>query len=86
MTRHLTFVLLALIGMLCVGGCFNRTHYPGAGSPVRLGQSIKSVRVWLPRIVKDDAGKERTVYDIPSKCDLDEGGFFLPDWEDRTEE
>ena len=79
-----TLPALLLIVTVCVSGCFTRSVYPRPGSPVRLRESIRKVKVWLPREVIRN-GKKVTEYTIPSVLELGEGGFFLPDWEGRKE-
>ena len=67
----ITFVILvvALIIMLFTSGCFTRTVYVPAGQPVRLRQSVRSVKIWA----LDEAGKP-----VKGVIDLPEGWFVGP--------
>ena len=60
---------LLLVGILALSGC-NRTIYVPSGEPVRLRETVRSVKVW----VLDMDGKP-----IPSVMDLPEGGYYLAD-------
>ena len=63
-------IVVAIICILIVGaGCFTRTVYVPAGQPVRLRQTVRSVKVW----VIDKDGKP-----VPSVKDLQEGGYYSP--------
>lgn len=61
---------LLVICLLVLPGCFTRTVYVPDGTPVRLRETIKKAKVW----VLDKDGKP-----IPSKMDLPEGWYTLPD-------
>jgi hypothetical protein len=51
-------------------GCFERTVYVPDGTPVKLREKVRHVKVW----VRD---KDKNI--IPSVMDLPEGWFVLPD-------
>ena len=62
-------VALLLVGILALSGC-NHTVYVQPGEPVRLRETVRSVKVW----VLDENGKPTA-----GVMDLPEGGYYLPD-------
>jgi len=77
MTQRLILAALLLCVTVFAGGCFTRTVYVPAGTPVRLRETIKNVKVWVP--------DENDRYTTPGKVDLSEGGYYVPDWEGSHE-
>ncbi len=63
-----TWIVWPLVFMLA--GCGQRTIYVPDGTPVRLRETVKNVKVW----VKDDAGNTSA-----SRMDLPEGWYCLAD-------
>ena len=70
--RRLTWlaITVVLVGCVLMGGCQPRTIYVPHGEPVRLRQTLKSVKVW----VLDADGKP-----VAGTMDLPEGWYCLPD-------
>ena len=58
-----------LLPILLMAGCGVRTVYVPHGTPVRLRETVKDVKVW----VKDSAGQP-----VAGKMDLPEGWYALP--------
>lgn len=63
-------VLVIVLSLLSVSGCWWRTIYVPHTVPVRLRQTLRNVKVW----VKDADGKP-----VPGRMDLPEGGYYLSD-------
>ena len=59
-----------LLTIMLLPGCGVRTIYVPHGTPVRLRETVKDVKVW----VKDADGKP-----VAGKMDLPEGWYALPD-------
>jgi len=60
---------VTLLFLVCFVGCANRTIYVPSGTPVRLRETVESVKVW----VLDAAGVPTA-----SEMDLPEGWYVLP--------
>jgi len=60
---------LLLISLIFLPGCFERTIYVPDGTPVKLAETVKNVKVW----VKTKDGVKKVTMDLP------EGHFVLPD-------
>lgn len=58
-----------LISLIFLTGCFERTVYVPDGTPVKLAETVKNVKVW----VKTKDGIKKVIMDLP------EGHFVLPD-------
>ena len=59
-----------LLPILLLTGCGVRTIYVPHGTPVRLRETVKNVKVW----VKDSGGEP-----VAGQMDLYEGWYALPD-------
>lgn len=59
-----------LISCLLLTGCFERTVYIPDGTPVKLRETVKSVKIWV---------KTKDGQTIATEMDLQEGWFVLPD-------
>jgi len=68
MIRRLIPFLLPILLLTSGGGCV-RTIYVPHGTPVRLRETVKDVKVW----VKDAEGQP-----VAGKMDLPEGWYALP--------
>lgn len=62
--------ILFVIGILLTTSCSTRTIYIPYGEPVRLGETLKNVKVWTV----DKNGNP-----IEGRIDIPEGWFCLPD-------
>jgi hypothetical protein len=70
MRKLIPFLLPILLLTGCGGGTlFTRTIYVPYGTPVRLRETVKDVKVW----VKDADGQP-----VAGKMDLPEGWYALP--------
>lgn len=73
---RLGFLLLSLAAVLLTSGCFTRTVYVPAGSPVRLRQQVK-VKCWA----YDKDGKP-----VAGTMTVPEGWWFVEDAEQEKPE
>lgn len=60
---------VVLISLLTLTGCFDRALYVPDGTPVKLAETVKGVKVW----VMTDSGPKKVTMDLP------EGHFVLAD-------
>jgi len=61
--------LVILISLIFLTGCFERTIYVPDGTPVKLAETVKNVKVW---VITED-GKKKVTMDLP------EGHFVVSD-------
>lgn len=65
-------IMLAAVGLLlivCVTGCYTRTVYVSAGTPVRLRETIHNVKIWAPNAADE--------YTIAGRVTLHEGWYAM---------
>ena len=62
-------VTLLALCLVSLSGCFTRTIYVPDGTPVRLRETVKDVKVW----VKDSGGEP-----VAGRMDIYEGWYALP--------
>ncbi|NIA06903.1 MAG: hypothetical protein GWP14_04560 [Actinobacteria bacterium] len=72
--RQHWLIVIPLLLTLLICGCGTRTIYVPDGTPVRLREALKDVKVW----VKDANGEP-----VAGKMDLPEGWYALPLPEDE---
>jgi hypothetical protein len=68
------WLILAFVLPILICGCGVRTIYVPHGTPVRLRETVKDVKVW----VKDANGEP-----VAGKMDIPEGWYALPDDNDE---
>ena len=76
MIRRRMAALILLCGIACASGCGTRTVYVPHGSPVRLRETVRGVKIWA----QDKNGEW-----VPGRLDLPEGWYALPDEKEESE-